>query len=217
MSSKIVKAFRAAMMGAPGSGKGTISDRIIKNFNIVHISTGDVLRKNIDEKTKLGIDAEKYINQGVLVPDDMMINCILDELTTYKGPTLLDGFPRTLNQAEKLWAITQFNCVLNLRVPYEIIIDRVKHRYVHKKSGRVYNLEYNPPKVPFKDDITSEPLEKRTDDDPEILRKRLKLYDEKTVPVLEFYKSKGILHEFSGKTSDEIWPQIKQYLATQID
>lgn len=146
-----------------------------------------------------------------------MIKCILEELKTLKGSILLDGFPRTKVQAEKLWEVQKIDSVINLIVPYEIIIDRVKHRYVHMPSGRVYNLDFNPPKVPMKDDETGEPLSKRPDDDPDILLKRLNVYDNETKPVLEFYKSKEILTEFTGATSNKIWESLKVFLAEKMD
>lgn len=198
-------------------GKGTISDRILKAFKITHISTGDLLRTNIEKKTPLGIEAENYIKQGKLIPDGSMIQCILEELKTIERNFLLDGFPRTNVQAEKLWDVQKIDCVLNLIVPYEIIADRVKHRYVHMPSGRVYNLDFNPPKVPMKDDVTGEPLSKRPDDDPEILLKRLSVYDNETKPVLDFYKKKGILTEFKGETSNEIWAKLKPFLTDKIE
>lgn len=198
-------------------GKGTISNRIIKSFKITHVSTGDLLRNNIDQKTPLGLEAEQFIKRGELIPDESMIQCILQELKTVTGSILLDGFPRTKVQAEKLWQVQKIDCALNLVVPYEIIVDRVKGRYVHMPSGRVYNLEYNPPKVPMTDDVTGEPLTKRPDDDPEILMKRLKVYDNETKPVLEFYKAQGVLTEFEGETSNQIWEKMKVFLAEKID
>ncbi|XP_070492780.1 GTP:AMP phosphotransferase AK3, mitochondrial [Chironomus tepperi] len=211
------KLFRALIMGAPGSGKGTISGRITKFFDTTHLSTGDVLRNNIEKLTPLGIEAETYIRKGSLVPDDSMVKCILEEIKDIKGSFLLDGFPRTKTQAEKLWEVQKIESVINLVVPYELIVERVKLRYVHMPSGRVYNLDYNPPKEPMKDDVTGEPLIKRQDDDPDILTKRLQVYDNETKPVLEFYKEKGILNEFQGNTSNEIWAKLKPWLEEHMD
>ena len=181
------------------------------------MSTGDMLRNNIEQKTELGIQAETFIKKGELIPDESMIQCILQELRIVKGSILLDGFPRTKIQAEKLWQFQKFDFALNLIVPYEIITDRVKGRYVHMTSGRVYNTDFNPPKIHMKDDITGEALTKRPDDDPEILMKRLNVYDNETKPVLEFYKAQGVLTEFEGKTSNEIWEKMKVFLADKIE
>jgi len=163
------------------------------------------------------VEAEKYIKKGELIPDESMIQCIMEELKTVKASVLLDGFPRTKVQAEKLWEVQKIDSCINLIVPYEIIIDRVKGRYVHMPSGRVYNLDFNPPKVPMTDDVTGEPLSKRPDDNPETLMKRLSVYDNQTKPVLDFYKSKGILVEFMGNTSKEIWENLKPYLDEQMN
>lgn len=137
---------------------------------------------------------------------------MLKETSKIQGSWLLDGFPRTYAQAQTLWELQKIDCVINLIVPYDIIIDRVKKRWVHMASGRVYNLDFNPPKVPFKDDVTGEPLVQRTDDDPELLKKRLQIYDEMTKPVINFYKVHNIIHDFQGSSSDEIWPKIKGFL-----
>jgi nucleoside-triphosphate--adenylate kinase len=176
-----------------------------------------LLRNHIEQKTPLGVEAEGFIKKGELIPDESMIQCILHELKTVKGSILLDGFPRTKVQAEKLWQVQKIDCAMNLVVPYEIIIDRVKGRYVHMASGRVYNLDFNPPKDHMKDDITGEPLTKRPDDDPDILLKRLNVYDSETKPVLEFYKDKGVLTEFEGETSKEIWQKMKVFLDEKIN
>lgn len=204
--------FRAIIMGAPGSGKGTIAARIVKRFNIKHISSGDILRRNIDEKTHLGLNAEKYMNAGALVPDSEITAAIMEETRKIHGSFLLDGFPRTYNQARALWEVTTLDCVINLIVPYDIIIDRVKKRWIHPGSGRVYNLDFNPPKTPFKDDLTGEKLVQRADDDPDLLLKRLKTYDTMNKPIVDFFKVKNIISDFEGKSSDEIWPKVQTFL-----
>lgn len=134
---------------------GTISDRVIKKFDMKHLSCGDILRRHIQEKTSLGITASTYMQKGQLVPDDLVIDCILDEVSRIgQRSWLLDGFPRTIVQANKLGNAQSLDSVMNLVVPHEIIIDRVKNRWIHSSSGRVYNIGFNSPKVPFKDDET---------------------------------------------------------------
>lgn len=134
---------------------GTISDRITKKFNLHHLSCGDILRRHIQQKTLLGVAANKYMQNGQLVPDELVIDCILEEVSNI-GPKswLLDGFPRTIEQANKLTAAQTVDSVMNLVVPHDIIIDRVKNRWIHLPSGRVYNIGFNSPKIPFKDDET---------------------------------------------------------------
>ncbi|XP_072381362.1 GTP:AMP phosphotransferase AK3, mitochondrial [Diabrotica undecimpunctata] len=208
------KIFKSVILGAPGSGKGTISSRILNAFNLGYLSSGDQLRQHIQKKSAIGLEAEKFINAGKLVADDVMIKFILSELNNLSSNIwLLDGFPRTLSQAKAFWEVEKLDLAINLVVPTEVIVSRVTGRWVHLPSGRVYNDTFNKPKVPGKDDITGEPLTKRGDDTPEIVKKRLELYDELTRPVIEFYKEKQILRDFAGETSDEISPKVISYLS----
>lgn len=207
------KLFKALILGAPASGKGTISSRIVKKYNIEHVSSGDKLRDHIEKQTELGKEVKKYLNEGKLVCDEVMIKFMITELNKVSSkPWLLDGFPRTVAQSNALWKIQPVDVVLNLVVPFEVIIDRVKNRWVHLPSGRVYNIGFNTPKVEGKDDVTGEPLVQRPDDKPEAVRKRLEIYESVTRPVIDFYKEKGILKEFEGRTSNEIWPKVTNYL-----
>jgi len=203
-------------MGAPGSGKGTIAKRIITDFDMKYVVSGDILRSQVKQKTEIGKQAEDYMKKGALVPDSIMQKMILDEMKRLKGETwLLDGFPRTLAQAEALHdAATAPDVVVDLQVPFEVIIDRISKRWIHEPSGRVYNLDFNKPKVAGKDDITGEPLTQRIDDMAETVFARLKAYEAQTRPVSEFYKSKGILHEFHGRESNAIWPHVRKFLVT---
>lgn len=205
-------------MGAPGSGKGTISDRIIKKFNMKHLSCGDILRRHIQQQTPLGVTANKYMQNGQLVPDNLVIDCILDEVSNigHQKSWLLDGFPRTIEQANKLADFQKVDSVMNLVVPHDVIIDRVRNRWIHLPSGRVYNIGFNSPKVPFKDDVTGEALTQRDDDKPETVQKRLEIYETVTKPLVEYYKKGGRLVEFHGRTSDEIWPNVVKYLQEKV-
>lgn len=214
---KTTKLFRAIIMGAPGSGKGTISERIVKRFNFKYAATGDLLRQNVKMRTPLGIEADKYMKSGQLVPDDLIIKCILNRVSAIGNDSwLLDGFPRTIAQAEYLWNFQPVESVINLHVPHDEIIERVKHRWVHLPSGRVYNLHFNKPKVAGRDDVTGEKLVQREDDHPDTVRKRLEIYEACIKPMADFYKDLGILVEFHGRTTDEIWPKIESYLEKSI-
>lgn len=207
------KIFRCVILGAPASGKGTISKYIVDNYGFSHIAPGDILRVNIKHGTKLGNKAKEYIDEGRLVPDDLIIKCVLSRLSEVGNRSwLLDGFPRTVLQAERLHANENIDAVINLNVPIDIIVERIKSRWIHLQSGRVYNLGFNTPKIPFKDDITGEDLVQRDDDKPDIVRKRLEIYAEKTQPVLEFYRNLNLVTEFSGKATNEIWPRIEEFL-----
>ncbi|XP_040213348.1 GTP:AMP phosphotransferase AK3, mitochondrial [Rana temporaria] len=209
--------FRAVIMGPPGSGKGTISDRIIKHFALKHLSSGDLLRTNIQRKTEIGVVAKSYIDQGQLVPDNVITSLILQELHNMgEHNWLLDGFPRTVPQAQALDNAHQINTVINLNVPFQTIKDRLTARWIHAGSGRVYNTEFNPPKVSGIDDITGEPLIQREDDKPETVTKRLKGYEALTTPVLEYYQNKGVLETFTGTETNKIWPHVLAFLRTKL-
>jgi adenylate kinase len=159
------------------------------------------------------------------LPDKFMASLVQNELNSHKwldGRTsfLLDGFPRTVNQAQELEPVlsphnADINFVVELDVPPEVILNRIANRWVHS-SGRVYNLEYNPPKIPFKDDVTGEPLFKRPDDNPETFKIRLDKYQTELQPIREFYEKKGIYHVVRGETSDIIFPQLLSVVQSQM-
>nr|XP_020461608.1 GTP:AMP phosphotransferase AK3, mitochondrial [Monopterus albus] len=211
------KIFRAVIMGPPGSGKGTVSGRIIKTFGLKHLSSGDILRANINAKTDLGLLLKSCIDQGQLVPDDVMSRLILSDLRAMdQSSWLLDGFPRTVSQAEALDAVYSLDTVINLDVPFQTIQQRLTSRWTHLPSGRVYNTDFNPPKVPGFDNMTGEPLVQRDDDTPHTVTLRLKAYETQTEPVLEFYRSKGVLETFSGTETNKIWPHIEAFLHRKL-
>lgn len=207
---------RALVLGAPASGKGTVSSRIVRKYGLQHVASGDRLRHHIMNGTKFGTQVKAYLDEGKLVPDDLIIQFMLDELAQVEGSWLLDGFPRTAAQAERLWKLQPVDFAINLSVPFEVIVDRVKGRWVHLPSGRVYNIDFNAPKVAGKDDVTGEDLVQRPDDRPEAVMKRLQIYKEMTEPLIDFYSKLGILEEFKGSTTDEIWPQVVKFLDIKL-
>ncbi|XP_028827076.1 GTP:AMP phosphotransferase AK3, mitochondrial [Denticeps clupeoides] len=209
--------FRAVIVGPPGSGKGTVSGRIANSFGLKHLSSGDILRSNIKAKTDLGLLMKSCIDQGQLVPDDVISRLILSQLRCMEeSGWLLDGFPRTVAQAEALEGVYAIDSVINLDVPFETIKGRLTSRWLHLPSGRVYNTDFNPPKIPGLDDATGEPLVQRADDTPETVTRRLKSYERQTQPVLEYYRSKGVLETFSGTETNKIWPHVHAFLARKI-
>ncbi|KAK9462240.1 adenylate kinase-domain-containing protein [Lipomyces oligophaga] len=227
MSLSLVRPARILLLGPPGSGKGTQTARLLDRFGMPAISSGDLLRKHIADKTAIGTQATDIMKAGGLLPDSIMTNIIYTELRARSWLSsafsfLLDGFPRTLPQAQLLDSNiliphhATLNFVVKLDVPHEIILDRIANRLVHVPSGRVYNLTYNPPKVPGKDDVTGEPLTRRPDDNPAVFRKRLVEYDSHTEPILEYYSSRtdsnkqSIVWTVAGESSDIIFPQLEQ-------
>nr|XP_033772395.1 adenylate kinase 4, mitochondrial isoform X1 [Geotrypetes seraphini] len=211
------KLLRAVILGPPGSGKGTVCERIAKTFGLKHLSSGNFLRENIKSNTEAGVLAEKYIEQGLLVPDHVITRVMLSELEKMQDQHwLLDGFPRTLGQAEALDKLCDLDLVISLNIPFETLKDRLTTRWIHPPSGRVYNLEFNPPHVHGIDDVTGEPLVQREDDKPDALVARLRQYKDVAKPVIELYKSRGILHTYSGTETNRIWPYIYSQLSTKI-
>lgn len=205
--------IHALIIGAPGSGKGTISNWIVRDFQLQHVSSGDLLRDHMRRGTPLGQEARAFMEKGDLVPDQTMVGLIASELKALGSANwLLDGFPRTLTQAQTLQGETPVNVVVHLDVPFETIIGRVKDRWLHPASGRIYNTVFNPPKEPFKDDITGEPLIQREDDKPESVQNRLQIFSDSTQPVLDFYDKMGILKVFHGTESKKIYPHVEKYL-----
>lgn len=192
------------MLGAQGTGKGTVAGIVSKETGLPQISTGDIFRKNLSEKTELGIEAEKYMSKGELVPDEVTVPMIEERLTweDAKNGALLDGFPRTIEQAEKLDEMLskmgkKVDLVVNLVTPREELIDRMLTRRVctNQDCKATYNTKLNPPKVDGICDKCGAPLKQREDDsDPEAIERRLKIYDEKTSPLVEYYDKKGILN-----------------------
>ncbi|KAM6921895.1 adenylate kinase 4, mitochondrial [Xenentodon cancila] len=213
----MAKFFRAAIMGPPGSGKGTISKRIAQSFGLQYLSSGHYLRQGLAASTETGVLAKTYIDRGMLVPDHVMTGLMLSKLEQLSGHSwLLDGFPRTLAQAQALNSLYQLDLVISLNIPYETLKERLSDRWLHPGSGRVYNMGFNPPRVQGKDDITGEPLIQHDDDKPEALMARLRQYKEVAKPVIDLYKSQGILHSFSGTDTDRIWPYINSLLSAKM-
>jgi len=182
--------MRVILLGSPGSGKGTQAQFITEKYAIPQISTGDMLRAAVRAGTELGIAAKKIMDEGGLVSDEIILGLIKDRITQVdcaKG-FLLDGFPRTIAQAEGLDAMgIEIDHVLEIAVPDEEIIKRMSGRRVHSESGRTYHIEFNPPKVAGIDDVTGDALIQRDDDKEETVRKRLEVYHKQTKPLVDFY------------------------------
>ncbi|RKP22385.1 adenylate kinase-domain-containing protein, partial [Syncephalis pseudoplumigaleata] len=188
--------LRMLLIGAPGAGKGTQSARLQRDYSFSALSSGDLLRRHVANRTAVGQQAAQIMARGELVPDALMIRLILAELAQLGGTGhrdwLLDGFPRNKAQATSLDTTlmqrgTPLNMVVSLQVPDEVILERILSRWVHAPSGRVYNLGYNPPHRPGLDDVTGEPLTRRPDDTEPVFRSRMRAFRETTEPLLEHY------------------------------
>ena len=199
------------MLGAQGTGKGTVAGIISEQTQLPQISTGDIFRANISEKTELGIKADKYISQGNLVPDEITVPMVanrLNEEDTKEG-AILDGFPRNIEQAKSLDEILEkqgkkVDLVVNLSTPREEIIDRMITRRicVNPECKAIYNTKLHPPKVEGICDKCGSPLKQREDDsNPETINKRLEIYENQTAPLVEYYKEKGVLRTETVSTS----------------
>lgn len=183
--------MRIIFLGSPGVGKGTQAQFITERYHIPQISTGDMLRKAIQAGTPLGVDAKKLMDKGELVPDDIIIELVKSRIAESDcvAGFLLDGFPRTINQAEALkQQDIAIDYVIELFVNDEEIVKRLSGRRVHVLSGRVYHVDYHPPQQENRDDMTGEPLIQRLDDREETIRQRLAVYKAQTAPLIEYYK-----------------------------
>ncbi|MCR5232956.1 MAG: adenylate kinase [Lachnospiraceae bacterium] len=197
--------MKIIMLGAPGAGKGTQAKMIAEKYSIPHVSTGDIFRANIKEQTELGMEAKKYMDQGLLVPDELTVKILLDRVAKddCKNGYVLDGFPRTIPQAEVLdKAVSELNesidFAINVDVKDENIIKRMSGRRACLKCGATYHIEHIPPKKEGICDKCGSELVLRDDDKPETVEKRLKVYHEQTQPLIDYYNKKGILREVDG-------------------
>jgi len=212
--------MKLLIMGRPGAGKGTQAVNIREYYNIPHISTGDMFRAAIKNQTKLGIEAKSYMDKGALVPDEVTIGIVKERLLEddCKKGFLLDGFPRTIAQAEALDAFLKENgikldAVLDVNVPAEILVRRMVGRRVCKTCGATYHVEFNPSKVEGVCDNCGSPLIQRADDTEATAKNRLSVYDNQTAPLLDFYKKQNILKTVNGdQPLDKVFEDIKSVL-----
>jgi len=193
--------MRIMLLGSPGSGKGTQAQFITEKFSIPQISTGDMLRAAVREGSPLGLEAKKVMDAGGLVSDDIILGLIKQRIAQAdcKNGFLLDGFPRTIAQAEGLQKLgVELDYVVEISVDDQDIIQRMSGRRVHPGSGRSYHVVFNPPKQENVDDLTGEPLIQRDDDQEETVRKRLSVYHEQTKPLVNFYSAPGQNAKFAS-------------------
>ena len=204
--------MKIILIGPPGGGKGTQAKLLVEKFKIPQISTGDMLREHVKNETDLGIAAKGYMNSGQLVPDQLILDMMETRFqkSDCKNGYILDGFPRTIPQAEGLDKSLkkighQLTNIIVLEIEDDIIVDRMGGRRIHVSSGRIYHIKYNPPINDNKDDITNEELSIRDDDKEKTVRDRLKVYHDLTSPLINYYSNKDIVSTIDGSLKiDEV-------------
>lgn len=208
--------MKMILLGPPGAGKGTQAKSISKKYSIPHISTGDIFRKNISEKTPLGIEAKKYIDEGHLVPDQLTIDIVEDRLKQDDcvNGFLLDGYPRTVSQAEALERFLEnegqkLDTALLIKVPKEFILDRMTGRRVCTACGASYHVKYNPPKAEGICNACGSKVVQRADDNEATVNRRFDVYETQTQPLIDFYSNRNQLSEVDGtKAIDDVFKDI---------
>ena len=207
--------MKMVFLGPPGAGKGTIAVRAKEFFNIPHISTGDLFRSNIKNETQLGLKVKEILASGGLVPDSVTIEMVKNRIAEpdCENGFILDGFPRTIPQADALAEMTDIDAVVNFVVPMEEVVKRLSGRRMCPSTGRLYHIVFNPPKVEGKDDETGEDLIQRPDDKEDAIVHRLEVYESQTKPLIDYYKKKGLIKEIdaSVKPSD-VFERLKAAL-----
>ena len=213
--------MRIILLGPPGAGKGTQAQNLIRDYGLVQLSTGDMLRAVVKSGTEIGKQAKAVIDSGAFVSDEIVISIVRNRIAQpdCANGYMLDGFPRNLPQAKKLDEMLasqneQIDKVVELCVNDVALVARIAGRRFHMASGRSYHIEFNPPKIEGKDDETGEPLVQREDDKEDTVEFRLNTYHEQTSPLVEYYGEKGVLGSVDGiGTPDEIYSRIKEALA----
>lgn len=216
--------MRLVILGPPGAGKGTQAASIVDTFDVVHISTGDIFRENIKNDTELGKKAKSYMDRGELVPDEVVNEIVVDRLKkddVQKG-FLLDGFPRTVNQAVALDAALEamgqkLDRVINIVVDKNLLVERAVGRRVCPKCGRTYHVVNQPPKVEGKCDADGETLIQRDDDTEETVKTRIGVYEKQTSPLIDYYKAQGLLLDVDGSGAiAEVFESIRSGLEQEV-
>ncbi len=204
--------MKIILLGPPGAGKGTQAEKIVERYGIAHISTGDIFRKNLRENTPLGIKAKEYMDKGLLVPDEVTVDMLSARLLEddCKKGFMLDGFPRTIAQAKALENIVEnIDCALDISVDYDALTERIAGRRMCKGCQASYNVTFMPPKKEGVCDKCGSELYQRDDDKAETVKARLKEYEEKTLPLTDYYEKKGNLKRVDGnKDMKDVTSQI---------
>ncbi len=211
--------MRKIFLGPPGSGKGTAASRIAPKFNVPHISTGDLFRHNITEETQIGLEAKDYMKRGELVPDEIVIGMLKERIQEddCQEGFILDGFPRTIPQAEQLAKLTDMDLVINMDVSDEIVIKRLSSRVTCENCGEIFNLVGLIPKNEGECDKCQGKLIRRPDDEPEVIQNRLNMYKEQTAPLINFYKNKNLVKDVTCTNINQTAEETVQSVLNAIE
>lgn len=206
---------RVALLGPPGAGKGTQAKRIVAETGLTHLSTGDILRDEVGRGTELGQAARGFMDRGELVPDGLIVDMIGGRIGDARSGFLLDGFPRTVAQAEALDRISPLDVVINIDLPREEVIARLTARRVCENCGRIYNLAFQPPEDPSTCAACGGRLCQRDDDREDVISHRYDVYENQTAPLIEFYRGRELLQEADGRMgSDAVFERVLEILGT---
>jgi len=205
---------RVVLLGPPGAGKGTQAKRIARETGLVHLSSGDILRDEVSRATDLGRTASGFMERGELVPDGLIIDMIRGRIESAGEGFLLDGFPRTVEQAEALGGIAPIDVVVNIELPREAVVRRLTARRVCEGCGKIYNLLYDPPADETTCPTCGGRLLQRDDDKRDVIENRYDVYERSTAPLIGYYRDRGLLHDVDGtRSSDEVLSEIMAVLA----
>mgnify|MGYP006273594633 CR=1 FL=1 len=203
--------MKLVLLGPPGAGKGTMANRIAADFGHPHISTGEIFRANIKQETSLGCRVRSILGKGDLVPDEITIELVRERLQENDAQNgfILDGFPRTIAQADALSGMCRLDHVINLVVTDQEAIRRLSGRRIHPGSGRTYHVEFDPPRRRGEDDVTGEPLVQREDDREDSIRNRLEVYRNSSAPLIEYYREQELLSDIDAmRHPDEVFASV---------
>lgn len=205
---------QVALLGPPGAGKGTQAKRIVEKLNLVHLSTGDILRDEVSRTTDLGTQAKTYMDRGELVPDALVVDMIRGRIDDARSGFLLDGFPRTVAQAEALGEISELDVVIYIDLPRDEVVRRLTARRVCLNCGQIHNLAFRPPADPTTCEACGGKLIQRDDDQEDVIQNRYDVYQASTSPLIAYYRERGLLQEIDGRLgSDEVFERIAGMLA----